>query len=52
MYLTQELNQKTEELEQLCLNYNLLYNQYHILLNKEKRNCNPCSNSFIQDKYY
>ena len=45
--LVEQLNKKNEENEKLCSNYNLLYSQYHLLLNKKKENYNPydpCSN--------
>ena len=35
--LVEQLNKKNEENEKLCSNYNLLYSQYHLLLNKKKR---------------
>ena len=45
--LIEQLNKKNEENEKLSSNYNLLYSQYHLLLNKKKGNydpCDPCSN--------
>ena len=48
--LIEQLNKKNEENEKLCSNYNLLYSQYHLLLNKKKSNYDPCSNIISYQK--
>ena len=48
--LKKELKLKDEEFEKITKNYNLLYSQYHLLLNKKKSNYVPCSNIISYQK--